>query len=133
MIYEITNGKLSLDDFEVPAQCTLRRVQHGEKRYSEDVDGMTLYYIKKKGSRQDPKCVLPASVQSVRSLLLGLGEGSVGTAGVAAAVFHLKKEDYLDQARQDPQGHPRCQVGRKPLLQQSRRESQCVVSMPVWV
>ena len=43
MIYEITKGKVSLDDFEVPAQCTLRRVQHGEKRYSEDVDGMTLY------------------------------------------------------------------------------------------
>ena len=43
MIFEITNGKLGLDDFEVPAQCTLRRVQHGEKRYSEYVDGMTLY------------------------------------------------------------------------------------------
>jgi len=94
---------------------------------------ITLYYIQKKGSRQDRKCVLPSSVQSVRSLLLGLDEGSVGTAGVAAAVFHLKKEDYLDQARQDPQGHPRCQVGRKPLLQQSRRESQVVVSIPVLV
>ena len=95
MIYEITNGKVSLDDFEVPAQCTLRRVQHGEKRYSEDVDGMTLYYIKKKGSRQYPKCVLPASVQSVRSLLLCLDEGSVGTAGVAAAAFHLKKTIWI--------------------------------------
>ena len=30
-------------------------------------------------------------MQSVRSLLLGLDEGSVGTAGVAAAAFHLKK------------------------------------------
>ena len=50
MIFEITNGKLSIDDFEVPAQCTLRRVRHCEKRYSEDVGGITLYYIQKKGS-----------------------------------------------------------------------------------
>ena len=56
-----------------------------------------------------------------------------GAASAAVAVFHLKKEDYLDQARQDPQGHPRCQVGRKPLLQQSRRGVQVVVSIPVWV
>ena len=91
MISEITNGKLGLDDFQVPAQCTIRRVQHGEKRCSEVVDGMTLYYIEKKGSRQYRKCVLPTSVQSVRSLLLCLDEGSVGTAGVAAAAFLLKK------------------------------------------
>ena len=95
MIYEITNGKVSLDDFEVPKQCTLRRVQHGEKRYSEDVDGMTLYYIAKKRSRHHRKCVLPTSVQSVRSLLLCLDEGSVGTAGVAAAAFHLKKTIWI--------------------------------------
>ena len=94
MIYEITKGKVSLDDFEVPTQCTLRRVQHGEKRYSEDVDG-TLYYIQKKGSRQDRKFVLPSSVQSVRSLLLGLDEGSVGTPGVAVAAFHLKKTLWI--------------------------------------
>ena len=50
MSYETTKGKMSLDDFDVPTQCTLRRVQHGEKRYSEDVDGITLYYIQKKGS-----------------------------------------------------------------------------------
>ena len=96
MIYETTKGNVGLDDFEVPAQCTLRRVQHGEKRYSEDVDDMTLYYIKKKGSRQDPKCVLPASVQIVRSPLLCLDEGSVGTAGVAAAAFHLKKTIWVN-------------------------------------
>ena len=59
MIYEITKGKVCLGDFEVPTQCTLRRVQHGEKRYSEDVDGMTLYYIAKKGYRQYRKCVCP--------------------------------------------------------------------------
>ena len=51
MIYEITNGKLSIDDFEVPAQCIFRRVKHGEKRYSRDVDGRTLYYIAKTISR----------------------------------------------------------------------------------
>ena len=95
MIHEITKGMLGLDDFEVPAQCTLRRVHHGEKRDSEDVDGMTHYYIAKKGSRQYPKGVLPASVQSVRSLLLCLDEGSVGTAGVAAAAFHLKKTIWV--------------------------------------
>ena len=102
MVFEITNGKLSIDD----SQRTIRRVRHGEKRCSEVVDGMTLYYIEKKGSRQYRKCVLPSSVQSVRSLLLGLDEGFLEAAGVAAAVFHLKKVDYLDQARQDPQGHP---------------------------
>ena len=95
MIFEITNGKLSLDDFQVPAQCTLRRVQHGEKRCSEVVGSMTLYYIEKKGSRQGRKSVLPTSVQSVRSLLLCLDEGSVGTAGVAAAAFHLKKTIWI--------------------------------------
>ena len=116
MIFEITNGKLSLDDFQVPAQCTIRRVQHDEKRCSEVVDGMTLYYIEKKGSRQYRKCVLPTSVQSVRSLLLCLDEGSVGTAGVAAAAFHLKKT-FLGQARQDPQGHQRSQDCRRALLQ----------------
>ena len=71
-------------------------------------------------------------MQSVRSLLLGLGEGSVGTAGVAAAVFHLKKEDDLDQARQDPQGNPRSQACRRALLQQSLRGRQVVVSVPLW-
>ena len=76
MIHEITDGKLSLGDFGVPAQCTLRRVLHGERRYSEDVGGITLYYIQKKGSRHGRKCVLPRSVQSVRSLLVGLDEGS---------------------------------------------------------
>ena len=91
MIFEITNGKLSLDDFQIPEQCTIRRVQHGEKRCSEVVDGMTLYYIEKKGSRQYRKCVLPSSVQSVRSFLLCLDEGSVGTVGVAVAAFHLKE------------------------------------------
>ena len=34
-------------------------------------------------------------MQSVRSLLLGLDEGSVGTAGVAAAAFHLKKTIWI--------------------------------------
>ena len=86
---------MGLDDFEVPAQCTLRQVRHGEKRYSEDVGGITLYYIQKKGSRQDRKCVLPTSVQSVRSLLLGLDEGSVGTPGVAVAALHLKKTLWI--------------------------------------
>ena len=65
------------------------------KRYAEDVDGMTLYYIEKKGSRRYRKCVLPTSVQSVRSLLLGLDEGSVGTPGVAVAAFHLKKTRWI--------------------------------------
>ena len=95
MIYEITNGKVCLDDVEVPAPCTLRRVQHGEKRYSEYVDGMTLYSIAKKGSRQYRKCVLSASLQSVRTILLCIDEGSVGTDGAAAAAFHFKNMIWL--------------------------------------
>ena len=95
MIYEIPNGKVSLDDFEVPAQCSSRRVQHGEKRYSEYVDGITLYYTQKKGSIQYRKCVLPSSVQSVRSLLLCLDEGPVGADGVAVAAFDLKKTIWI--------------------------------------
>ena len=43
MIYGITNGKLVLDDVQVPEPCTLRRVQHGEKRCSGDVAGRILY------------------------------------------------------------------------------------------
>ena len=70
-------------------------MQPGEKRCWEVVDGRTLYYIKKKGSRQYRKCGLPSSVQSVRSLLLCLDECSVGTVGVAAAAFHLKKTIWI--------------------------------------
>ena len=96
MISEITSGKLGLDDFEVPAQCTLRRVRHGEKRFSEAVCGIAMYYIQKKGPGEGRTCVVPSSVQSVRSLLLSLEEGSVGTAGVTAAAFRRKTSIWIN-------------------------------------
>ena len=65
------------------------------KAVLEVVDDKELYYIQKNGSRQDRKCVLPTRVQSVRSLLLGLDEGPVGTVGVAAAACHLKKTIWI--------------------------------------
>ena len=96
MISGVTNGKLSRYDFQVPAQCAIRRVQHGEKWCWEVVDGRILYYIEEMGSRQDRTCVLPTSVQSVRSLLLCLDDGSVGAVGVAVAAFHLKKTFWIN-------------------------------------
>ena len=106
MIVEVTNGKLSLDDFQVPAQCDIRRVQHGEKRCSEVVDGMTLYYIEKKGSRQYRTCVFfhkraERPLVSPMSRRRFRGDGWRGSCRVSS------EEDDLDQARQDPQGHPR--------------------------
>ena len=131
MIYEITKGKVSLDDFEVPTQCTLRRVQHGEKRYSEDVDGMTLYYIKKMGSRQDPKRVF-ARKRAERPLASPMSRRRFRGDGWRGSCRVSSQEDDLGQARQDPQGHQRSQACRRALLQQTLRGSQVVVSIPVW-
>ena len=46
-------------------------------------------YIKNKDTGER-RLVLPQDVLQVRMLILGLDEGSVGTAGVAAAAFHQK-------------------------------------------
>ena len=86
MIFQITRGKLSLDDFGLPDGCWLRPVQHNEKRVSVEEDGITLFYIQNKatGAR---KLVLLRDVERVRTLILGLDQGSIGSAGVAAAAF----------------------------------------------
>ena len=42
------------------------------------------------------------------------------------------EEDSLDQAKQNTQGYPRSQVGKRALLQQCLRGRQVVVSVPLW-
>ena len=90
MIYQITNGKLSLDDFELPRGCYLEPVKHDEIRYCVDEGSTASYYIWNK-TTLERRQVLPPDVERVRMLILGLDEGSIGTAGVAAGAFLLKK------------------------------------------
>ena len=90
MIHQITDGMLTLDDFEVPQCCCLRPVEHNEKRQGVQEGDITLHYIKNKDTGER-RLVLPQDVKRVRTLILGLDECSVGTAGVAGAAFHLKK------------------------------------------
>ena len=90
MIYQITNGKLSLDDFELPRGCYLEPVKHDEIRYCVDEGSTASYYIWNK-TTHERRQVLPPDVERVRMLILGLDEGSIGTAGVAAGAFLLKK------------------------------------------
>ena len=89
MISQISRGKLSLDDFGLPDGCTLRPVGHNEKRVSVEDGGITLFYIKDKdtGARS---LVLRRDVERVRTLVLGLDEGGIGTAGVAATAFQQR-------------------------------------------
>ena len=91
MIYQITNGKLSLDDFELPRGCYLEPVKHDEIRIKVDHGSTASYYIYNKTTRERRQ-VLPPDVERVRMLILGLDEGSIGTAGVAAGAFLLKKK-----------------------------------------
>ena len=132
MFFEITNGKLNLDEFQVPAECIIRRAQHGEMHCSEVVDNMTLYYIEKKGSRQDRKYVLPTSVQSVRSFLRCLDEGSVGAVCVAAVAFLLKKTIRInpDKIHRVIRG---LKLAEGHCCNKLLEGSQVVVSIPVWV
>ena len=89
MIYQITNGKLSLDDFELPRGCYLEPVKHDEMRYCVDEGSIASYYIWNKTTLERRE-VLPPDVERVRMLILGLDEVSIGTAGVAAGAFLLK-------------------------------------------
>ena len=90
MIYQITNGKLSLDDFELPRGCYSEPVKHDEMRYRVAKGSTVSYYIWNKTTHA--RCqVLPPDVERVRMLFLRLDEGSTGTAGVAAGAFLLKK------------------------------------------
>ena len=88
MIYQITNGKLSLDDFELPNGCYLEPVKHDEIRYCVDGGITASYYIWNK-TTHERRQVLPPDVERVRMLILGLDEVSIGTAGVAAGAFLL--------------------------------------------
>ena len=90
MVYQITDGKLSIDDFELPNGCYLEPVKHDEMRLCVEDGSTASYYILNK-TTLERRQVLPPDVERVRMLILGLDEGSIGTAGVAAAAFLLKK------------------------------------------
>ena len=90
MVYQITDGKLSIDDFELPNGCYLEPVKHDEMRYCVDEGSTASYYIWNKATLERRQ-VLPPDVERVRMLILGLDEGSIGTAGVAAGAFLLEK------------------------------------------
>ena len=94
MIFFTSGGKLTLDDFEAPRNCCLRPVQFNKKRQRVTVrqgnNDITLSYIVNQDTGER-HLVLPLDLLRVRMLILGLDEGSVRTAGVAAAAFHIKK------------------------------------------
>ena len=92
MVYQITDGKLSIDDFELPNGCYLEPVKHDEMRLCVEDGSTASYYIFNK-TTLERRQVLPPDVERVRMLILGLDEGSIGTAGVAAAAFLLKKNN----------------------------------------
>ena len=71
--------------------------QH-EYRHTEEQDGKNLVFVVNRvtGNRS---AVLPLEVEIVRTLLLGLDEGSIGMAGVAAAAFQQKQPFGLDSTR----------------------------------
>ena len=90
MIFQVTGGMLTLDDFHLPQSCCVRPVQHNEMRQSVQEGNITVAYIRNKDTAER-RLVLPQDVSQVRMLILGLDEGSSGTAGVAAAAFQQKK------------------------------------------
>ena len=74
----------------MPDGCNLRPVQHNEKRVSVEEGGITLFYIENKDTRER-QLVLLRDVERVRTLIPGLDQGSIGSAGVAAAAFQQWK------------------------------------------
>ena len=89
MIYNMTDGNVSLDHFMVPVSCCIRRLRFGEARVTERVGDITLHFIQK--ADRDRVCILPKYVRNIFTLILCLDEGSIGMAGVGAAAFYLKK------------------------------------------
>ncbi len=65
----------------------MRALRHDEIRYAGN-DGVSYIHNQSSGER---RAVLPRGVGEVRMLILGLDEGSIGSAGVAAAAFKLNK------------------------------------------
>ena len=90
MIFQVTRGMLTLNDFHLPQSCCVRPVQHNEMRQSVQEGNIIVAYIRNNDTGER-RVVLPQDVSRVRMLILGLDEGSVGTAGVAAAAFQQKK------------------------------------------
>ena len=84
-----SDDKLALKDFRPPTSCSLDPVQRNEFRYSVEQGSMRLSFIKNKTTGAI-RAVLPAEVETVKTLILGLDEGSIGTAGVAAAAFKMQ-------------------------------------------
>ena len=89
-LHVLTKGALSLDDFRVPDTCSLDPVKPCEVRHSiASEGGVTISYIRDRRTGQD-RPVLPPGINVVKTLVLGLDEGSIGAAGVAAAAFQQK-------------------------------------------
>ena len=89
MISEITKGNLSVANFTAPTSCCLDPVHANEFRFTVERDDVRLAFIKNKETGA-VRPALPPEVESVRTLVLGLDEGSIGASGVAAAAFKMK-------------------------------------------
>ena len=85
----ITKGVLSLADFTMPQSCCLDPVQRDEFRFTVDQGNIRLAFIKNKVTGET-RAVLPPDVEDILTLILGLDEGSIGTAGVAGGSFKMK-------------------------------------------
>ena len=88
VIAQITKHSLTLDNFRAD-NCYLEAVRHDEYRCTEVRGGRSVAFVVNKHTRQR-RTVVPPDVESVRTLLLGLDEGSIGMAGVAASAFQQR-------------------------------------------
>ena len=88
VIAQITKHSLTLDNFRAD-NCYLEAVRHDEYRCTEVRGGRSVAFVVNKHTRQR-RTVVPPDVESVRTLSLGLDEGSIGMAGVAASAFQQR-------------------------------------------
>ncbi len=88
----LTDGRVTVDWFDLPSTCNVRPVAFNEKRavVPESSGTRELHVlINTETGSQVP--VVPLDLTNVRLLNLMLDQGSIGTAGVAFASFHLQK------------------------------------------
>ena len=84
----LSKGRVDISSF-VADGCYLEQVSAEEDRYAVEEGGTTVAYIRHTGTGGQ-RAVIPAGIGRLQTLVLGLDEGSVGAAGVAAAAFKMR-------------------------------------------
>ena len=91
-VWQLFSKQLTIDDFSLPEDCYVRATEPNEERVVEDspCGRFDVAYFNNTMTNAKTR-ILPANLQKVRLLVLMLDQGPIGTAGVAFAAFHLKK------------------------------------------